>query len=288
MKLALGTAQFGLDYGISNTQGQVCPAEVNKILNIAQQHNINTLDTAPAYGNSELVIGKSNIANQFKIISKIPALKNNEINIERYIKNSLSMLKTNKLDAVLFHHVSDIISHPLAIDRFNTLLKLKEKEVITKVGISVYTPEQLKYCVEHYQIDIVQLPLNCLDQRFIQAGWLDKLASKGIEVHCRSLFLQGLLLMAPSNRNNYFSPFSEPLNAFINAAKKFGISPLTLALAIACQQESINKIVLGCCNNNELKDIIHAYKVAINFKEDLSFLACSNEKLLIASNWELN
>jgi len=110
MKLALGTTQFGLDYGVSNSQGQVCPNEVTKILSLAKQAGINTLDTAPAYGNSEQVLGATRLTQQFSIVSKIPALSNNEIDIEHYVKSSLQHLNIKKLSAVLFHQVQDIIS----------------------------------------------------------------------------------------------------------------------------------------------------------------------------------
>jgi aryl-alcohol dehydrogenase-like predicted oxidoreductase len=285
MKLALGTAQFGLDYGISNTQGQVCLSEVNKILTLARQENIDTLDTAPAYGDSENVLGKTGLASQFNIISKIPALKSNDISIEQYIETSLQQINIEKFSAVLFHHVDDIISSPLAQKRFDSLLKQKELGRITKIGISVYKPEQLEFCVRHYPIDIVQLPLNCIDQRFINTNWLDKLADTNIEIHCRSIFLQGLLLMEPKSLPSYFSLFKKYFQRFSDTANQLKISPLSLALAIGHQHDSIEKIVVGCCNEKQLSEIISAYTAAKEINEDLSSLACENENLIIPSNW---
>jgi len=285
MKLALGTAQFGLDYGISNTQGKVCPNEVNKILTLANQENIDTLDTAPAYGDSERILGETHLTKQFNIISKIPALKSNDTGIEQYIDTSLLQLKTNKLDAVLFHHVDDIISSPLAKNRLAALIKQKEQDKIAKIGISVYKPEQLEFCIKHYPIDIVQLPLNCIDQRFINTNWLNKLADKKIEIHCRSIFLQGLLLMEPGSLPSYFSPFKHYFQRFSDTAKQLKVSKLSLALAIGNQHNGIEKIVVGCCNVKQLSEIISAYTVAKEINEDLSSLACENEGLIIPSNW---
>jgi len=288
MKLALGTVQFGLDYGVSNTQGQVCPEEVNKILAVAQQQGINTLDTAPAYGNSEEVLGKTDLAYKFKIVSKIPALSDNNIDIEEYVKASLKSLNIESLDTVLFHHVNDIISSTHAQSRFNALLKLKEQGKTAKVGISVYTLEQLEFCVKHYPLDIVQLPLNCMDQRFINTGWLDKLADNNIEVHCRSIFLQGLLLIDPEQLPNYFLPFKKFFQLFWDTAQQLKVSPLSLALAIGHQYNSIDKMVVGCCNTKQLSEIIHSYQVAKMLDVDLSSLNSTNEQLILPQNWQVN
>jgi len=285
MKLALGTAQFGLDYGVSNTQGQVCPSEVNTILTLAKQENINMLDTASAYGDSENVLGKTGLAKQFNVISKIPPLNDNDIDVEQYVKISLQQLNIEKLAAVLFHHVDDIISSPFAQERFNALIKIKEQEKATKIGISVYTPEQLEFCIKHYPIDIVQLPMNCIDQRFINTKWLNKLADKNIEIHCRSIFLQGLLLMEPESLPSYFTPFKNYFQRFSDTAEQLKVSQLSLALAIGTQHKSIEKIVVGCCSAKQLSEIIRAYTTAKEINEDLSSLVCENENLIIPSNW---
>lgn len=288
MRLALGTVQFGLNYGISNTQGQVCIKEIDNILETAKKYRIHVLDTATSYGESETLLGKKKLSHHFNFISKIPALKQNDINIEQYVEASLSKLQISQLEAVLFHHVDDIISSPFSSKRFSALSELKSRDKVNKIGVSVYTPEQLEYCFEHYKIDIVQLPLSCLDQRFIQTGWLDKLANADIEVHCRSLFLQGLLLMSPHQLNSYFLPYSHFLKSFANTAKNFDVSPLTLALAVGCQQQAIDKMVVGCCNVDQLKEIISAYQMACHLKEDLSFLACNDENLIMPNNWNLD
>jgi len=252
MKLAIGTAQFGLNYGISNNQGQVCPNEVSKILALAKHENINTLDTAPAYGDSEKVLGGTGITAQFNIVSKVPALNDKDINIEQYVNASIQQLNIETLSAVLFHQVEDIISSTHAKSRFNALLALKKQNKINKIGISVYTPEQLKFCVNNYPIDIVQLPLNCFDQRFINTGWLEKLADKKIEIHARSIFLQGLLLMKQEQLPSYLSTYKGRFKRFIDTAQQLNISTLSLALAIGCQQKNIDKILVGCCSVKQL------------------------------------
>ncbi len=285
MRLALGTAQFGLDYGVSNTQGQVHPDEVKEILTFAKHQGISLLDTAPAYGGSEQVLGQSCITSQFEIISKIPALENANANIEQYVKTSLEKLKQKKLAGILFHHVEDVMSLSEGRKRFKALTDMKLSGKIDKVGISVYTPKQLDFCLKNHPVDIVQLPLNCLDQRFISTGQLDELAERNIEVHCRSIFLQGLLLMDFKHLPAYFEPFKHYFKHFLDTAEQLKVSTLSLALALGCQQSSISSIVVGCCSVNQLSEIITAYKLAANIDEDLSSLACEDVKLLIPSNW---
>jgi len=289
IKLALGTVQFGCDYGVSNDQGQVSAQEINNILSLAAEVGITTLDTASIYGNSEQALGQSKLASQFNIVSKIPSLESAESSdkIKQIIEKSLTQLKITQLDAVLFHQVDDLIHTPLAQARLDTLIEQKKSGSIKKLGVSVYTPTQLKYCLNNFNIDIVQLPLNALDQRFIATGLLEKLAARGIEVHCRSVFLQGLLLMDIKELAPYFLPYLAPLKKFAKMAQTLTISPLALSLAIACQQKHINKIIVGCCNEQQLQEIIDAYRIAKTITDDLTSLAYHDEQLILPYNWQL-
>ncbi|MBL4911533.1 MAG: aldo/keto reductase, partial [Alteromonadaceae bacterium] len=276
------------DYGVSNNQGQVSLQEVNNILSLATEVGITTLDTASAYGNSEQVLGQSKLASQFNIVSKIPPLKetDSQNEIDQFIEKSLIQLKVKQLDAVLFHQVDDLIHSPLAQTRVEALIQQKKSGNIKKIGISIYTPEQLEYCINNFNIDIVQLPLNALDQRFITTGWLAKLTERGIEVHCRSVFLQGLLLMDIKALAPYFLPYLLPLKKFAQMEKKLAISHLVLSLVIACQQKHINKIVVGCCNVKQLQEIINTYNITLTIKENLAALAYPDENLLLPNNWK--
>ena len=85
----------------------------------------------------------------------------------------------------------------------------------------------------------------------------------------------------------YFSPYLKQLKIFTDSAKYYNVSPLALALAIGCQQQAVTKIVVGCCNTKQLQEIVDAYYIAVEFKEDLSVLACTDEKLLLPNHWKL-
>ncbi|NQY62761.1 MAG: aldo/keto reductase [Alteromonadaceae bacterium] len=286
MKLALGTAQFGLNYGISNQQGQVALSEIEKILLFAKSVGITTLDTASAYGESENILGKLSISQDFDIVSKISALKEDEKNIAAYLTNSLHSLNSKQLNAVMFHNADDLLTSPYAKQRFLDLIQQKKQGKVKKIGVSVYTPEQVNLCLKYYPIDIVQLPLNCLDQRFIKSGCLTTLAKANVEIHCRSVFLQGLLLMVNETLDDFFIPYLSYLKQFWQMAQKNNLSLLSLALSIASKQTEVNKIVVGCCTVTQLEEIVKAYETAENFSGDHSILACNNDKLIIPSNWQ--
>ena len=158
MKLALGTAQFGLDYGITNSGGQVQIDEVRKILNLAKNNNINTLDTAPEYGNSEQVLGDVNTCD-FKIVTKTrnfnqAVIGNKEINLlTSDFKKSLKLLKQKSVYSVLVHNANDLLK-PGADKIIKQLQILKQKGLLTKIGVSIYSDNQVQQIIDGFDIDL--------------------------------------------------------------------------------------------------------------------------------------
>ena len=188
MKITLGTVQFGLDYGISNTNGQVCEREVEKILHIASVNGIDTLDTAHAYGTAEKVLGKFDLS-RFKIVTK---LFDNDL-----LENSLSDMNVSQVYAVMFHRENQINDKT-----WGYFERIKAEGLVEKIGVSAYSPEVLRDIVSKYPVDIVQVPMNILDFSFYDV--IKEMKQKNIEVHTRSAFLQGLLLMPADSLSDYF------------------------------------------------------------------------------------
>ena len=225
-KLALGTAQFGFDYGISNIFGRVKNMEISSILKLAKNNNINLLDTAKAYGNSEDVIGNFKKDN-FIIITKLAAVPKNCKDVESYVQasvsDSLKKLKVKNLYGVLLHEPSDLFGDK-GPELINSLNQLKFSKKVKKIGVSIYGPDQLEKIIKLLKIDIVQAPLNLVDRRLERSGWLAKLCNLGIEVHVRSVFLQGLLLMPqkklPKNFEKWKYKFDEWYLKLKNKKKK--------------------------------------------------------------------
>ena len=148
MKLALGTAQFGMDYGISSPGTMISHNEAFNIINYSRQCGINFLDTAPSYGNSEEVIGSLGLKD-FSVVTKSrhfhqETLGKNEKNLLLSdFNNSLEILNLRKIYGVLVHNSIDLFKTG-SQEIYDGLLWLKKNGFVDKIGVSVYTNDQLK------------------------------------------------------------------------------------------------------------------------------------------------
>jgi aryl-alcohol dehydrogenase-like predicted oxidoreductase len=260
-KLSLGTVQFGLDYGVTNQNGQVTIDTARNILNIAKQNNIRTLDTASLYGNSEQVLGEIGI-NDCRVITKTTFLKNdiNEV-IDNFYK-SLEKLNRDKVEGLLIHNIGDIENHQFDT-LFSKLSELKKEGLVEKIGFSTYTPEQIDFLLNAFDFDLIQVPFNVFDNRLIIGGQLKKLKSKDIEVHARSVFLQGLLLDFDS-LGGYFSNWEKKFDDYQKMVKDSGLSLLEYALNFSLNVEEIDKVLVGVNNKKQLIEIVEASHKKIN------------------------
>lgn len=274
-KIVLGTVQFGLDYGISNRDGQTPSTEVKAILQEALNHGITFLDTAYVYGNSEKVLGECELANQFQIISKFPRLQTDRT-LESYLVESLSLLKQDSLYGYLAHD-ADSISEPI----WSELLRLKEKKLVRKVGFSLYTPRQLRKLLDRNFIpNIVQVPYNLFDRRF--EGDFEMLKTLGVEIHTRSVFLQGLFFLQPNLLPTHFNrvkPLLEKLR------KTFDNKTLAGHLLNFClKNPSIDRIVIGVNQASQLASNISQLNLS-STDLDWSEYQLSDESILLPYNW---
>ena len=162
-KIALGTVQFGLDYGAYNIGGQVDFIEVKKIIDLSLAYGIDTIDTASTYGNSESVLGNIGIAN-FDIITKTSSLDNGVKKVVDDFYNSLERLNVDKVNGLLIHDFNDV-THPEFKVLFKYLKDLKQQGKIDKVGFSTYIPSQVDFLLDNFEFDLIQLPFNVFDNR---------------------------------------------------------------------------------------------------------------------------
>jgi len=194
-KIGLGTAQFGLDYGVTNLDGITPESQVQEIINFSRENNIKLIDTSINYGKSELVLGKANI-NSFDVITKVPRIANSKSYYHDYsslLGQSIQKLQINSLSGVLFHDANDLLSKD-GMDKFNAMKELKAEGLVDRIGVSVYDVASTYDIINNFEIDIVQGPLNIFDRRFLTSGLLKDLKKSSIEFHARSIFLQGILL----------------------------------------------------------------------------------------------
>ena len=286
-KLALGTAQFGLKYGLANMADKVPSDMVAQLLEIASACDITMLDTAIAYGDSEQVLGRYNLT-KFEIVSKLPAVPSDCSNVEEWVLEqtiaSLKRLKTDKLNDLLLHKPAQLLGTN-GEKIYKSILKLKEQGMVDQIGVSVYGPDELSELIKRFDFDVIQAPMNIFDRRMENTGMLKQLKKAGAAIHIRSAFLQGLLLMPSEKIPVYFAPWASLIKQYHQWLNQQGISPLQACLSYLNQHIDIDKIIVGVDNIWQMKQIIAAIDAPIADMPD--FLQSVDEGLINPSRWQL-
>ncbi len=282
MKFILGSAQLGFKYGLKKKK--INNKELDKIREILKKNSLSTFDTAINYGNSQKRIG--NLKIKKKIITKIKLPKNNRINFKNWydkvLLNTLDDLKTKKIYALLIHNTSDILrKNP---ELLNAVLKSKREKLVSKVGISVYDLKEVNDVLKFWKPDIIQIPLNIFDQRFLKKNFLKKLKNQNIEIHVRSCFLNGVLLKDKLNKGNLKS--RDLFKKFINWCKKKKISQLAACLHFVKKIKYIDGVVVGFDSSKQLKEIMYSFKKKLVLVPN--DFANNERKLIDPRKWRTN
>ncbi len=292
LKVGLGTAQFGLDYGIANASGKTPPAEVQRILVAAHGAGLRLLDTAYLYGDSEEALGRGlPPGHEFRIVTKTPKFPDGFGAAEARLLQetftaSLRKLGVPRVYALLAHQADDLLGADG--DRFmDALAALKDSGLVTKVGASVYSPAQVDGLLSRARIDVIQIPFNVLDQRLLRGGQLAALQAAGVEVHARSIFLQGALLMEAAALPAFLSPARPLLQRLGAAAAAVGLSPLQAALAFVLERPEVSHAVVGVCDEGQLREILEAAgsPSSKSARLDWSQFHCGEETVVNPALW---
>jgi len=282
MKLAIGTVQFGINYGINNKNGIPSDIDVSEILDLSLKNNINYLDTSISYGNSEERISKL-ASNKFKIITKSSNVKCSE-ELTLSILSSLSTLETECVYGFLFHNADNLIDNH---DLWSTLVKFKNEKKVNKIGYSIYDTKQIDYLLDKGFIpDIVQLPYSLLDRKFEK--YFMKLKKLGTEIHVRSVFLQGLYFINNKQLPQKLLPLKKYLDNIESICNEFNVSIGELALNFVYENKFIDKIIVGVDSPNQLKQNINIIK---NWNSNkiinklISNITVKEQHLLSPVNW---
>jgi len=262
-KLVLGTVQFGLDYGVTNQLGQVPKKNIRKILDFAKENGINSLDTAPAYGDSEKILGEIGVED-FDIISKTNSLNDGVNLVESKFQISLEKLGKKQLEGLLVHNINDIKN--IHFDElYKMMFRLKKEGLVKKIGFSAYTPDQVDFLLANVDFDLIQLPFNVFDTRLIEGGQLKLLKTNNVEIHARTVFLQGVLLDFNS-LSEYFIEWKDQFIDYQSMVRESGLSLLEYSLQFVMNMPEIDKVLVGVNSINQLKEIILAASTKNNVK----------------------
>ena len=257
-KLGLGTAQFGLDYGVSNTRGRLAEAEAGVILQLCAQAGVAVVDTAAQYGGAEAVIGRIlPRPNPFRLVTKTARLSDGLDRLEAEARASLERLGVGRAGAILVHQAADLLG-PDGPALWARLRRLKDQGLFERIGVSAYPGDDPLGLARRFKPDLMQLPASLLDQRLIQGGVLNEIAALGVEIHLRSIFLQGLLFMPREGLPARLTEAGPRLSRIRRSIAEAGADPLQAALAFALARPEASTVVVGVTSAAELRAILAA------------------------------
>jgi spore coat polysaccharide biosynthesis protein SpsF (cytidylyltransferase family)/aryl-alcohol dehydrogenase-like predicted oxidoreductase len=277
-RLGLGTVQFGQAYGISNQRGQVPSHEARAILARAARAGVGLLDTAANYGEAEQVLSQIDTAG-FRIVSKTISVQQGIDRVVARARQSARVL--GRLDLLLVHAAGDLLG-PQGDALWLALRTLKDEGVTGGIGISTYVAEDPAALAQRFRPDAMQVPFSLLDQRLLRDGSLARLKDLGVEVHARSLFLQGLLFMDRlPEKLEYAAPELQAVKARIAAA---GATPLAAALGFVLSRPEVDVAVIGVAALKQLDEIFAA---AAKPPPELDWASCAlgDVRVLTPSLW---
>lgn len=283
MQLAIGTAQFRMMYGISCPSKLMSSDKIQQILVRAWEMGIRVLDTAPAYGDIENLLLELMGNHSFSVVSKIPAIPRNysKDSIDAYINESIRKTQFrlgSHLQTLLFHCGEDLLSTYGEIIWASATSAIAGTSI--QLGVSCYSPYEMLNICKHYPIQVAQIPGNAFDQRLL----MSEISS--IELHLRSVFLQGLLLLDPKVAVARLPSSAKVIQAWHVWCREKELTPLHAALSVVKGMVSAKYCIVGLDSLSHLEQIIEAWENT----EALSapMLAIENENIIDPRKWLIN
>ena len=289
-KLCVGTANWTQDYGSVPGKPQYQVDDLDELFNSMTALDVRMFDTAPAYGNAEELLGARLLEHQHTV-TKTPHIAEETISakslktVETSLLSSLRLLRTDKVYALLVHNVHDLFK-PNGSRLADTMQKLLRLGLVEHIGFSAYTVDEVERGLTAMDANIVQLPMNILDQRFLRCGLLAKLGRKGIEVHARSPFLQGVLLSDPRQLPAHFDPVKDKIASMQSLARELSIDIQRLAYEFVAQHQDVGKVVVGFRSAAEFSSLFtQGDKVELVAQSVLQDFYVDDESLILPTLW---
>jgi aryl-alcohol dehydrogenase-like predicted oxidoreductase len=281
MKLFIGTAQFGFKYGLNKTQ--IKKSEIKNIEKILKKKSLKKFDTAINYGESEKIIGNFNIKKKVITKIKLPIKKPKDLKkwFDEKLNLSLKKLKVKSLYGLLIHDTADILGKNMEF--LNILLDYQKKRFISKLGISVYEVSEVNRVLKFWKPEIIQMPVNIFDHRFLNNNLLYKLKKLNIELHVRSCFLQGVLLKKKIRIGNFKS--KKIFSSFSNWCQKKKISKLEACIHFIKKIKQIDYLIVGVDNSSHLQEIISSFNKNLIFVPN--YFMNNDKNLIDPRKWKI-
>ena len=200
-------------------------------------------------------------------------------------KNSLINLNRKSINGILVHNSEDLV-HDDGEYLWEELNKLKENKIIEKIGVSVYDLKNTEKLLK-YKIDIIQIPINIFDQRFLNSGMIKDLNKKDIEIHARSIFLQGILGIDPYTSNNLPQELNILLKNFVEYLKPFNLSTVEGAIIFIFNLKQLSKFIIGFNKVDEIKIIKNTVQNKLLNNLDFSSFKITNKNLIDPRFWSM-
>lgn len=282
-RIGIGSAQFGMNYGINNQSGEIEKDEIYNLLNYAKSVGVDLIDTAYAYGNSEVKLGQNDL-DGFKVISKLPAISKVE-DVRKYLDKSLNKLKCEKLYGYLIH---DFKTYQKDLGIIAELMQERNAGKIDKIGFSLYYEKDLEVLLHaDVEFDLIQLPFNIFDRRF--EPYFEELSDLSVEIHVRSIYLQGLFFVNPEDLKGNLIGLKKELQFTQEIISDFDESIANICWWYVFSNSKIDYVIVGVDSVKQLQDNIDKSKKdpPTNVLRELEQIEIKNKDLLIPSNWIL-
>ena len=290
--ICIGTAQFGMPYGIANKSGRPDTNEVLSIVNLASENNIWFYDTAQDYGNSENLLGKAfsqlRINDRVRCITKIhPDLKDRNVaTIIQSVRQSMQRLQVSQLWGLLAHRVEQVRDSRT----LKAVAQMKEEGLVKFWGATVYDPKDAMDLTRKLSIDIIQVPFNMLDKRLLDCGFFNAAKDYGKKVIVRSIFLQGLLFLSRDELSARGMEWAVPqLLEFRKRFDALKVSLESFALQSVLKKAGEIMVIVGVGKTSQLVRNIGAFRSPVIPGDMIDAwwqeLPDYSEKLLNPSKW---
>lgn len=256
-QLIIGTAQFGSAYGATNTVGRLSDETVGAILRASADADVRVIDTARGYGDAEsrLASWLPRIGGSWRVITKLTVDDVDPARLVSEMRATRARLACDRLD-VLLHRPADLAGARGA-DLLASLRAARDAGVIGQFGVSVYATDELARCLEAApDLGLVQYPGSIVDRRMLDDPWVHELAANGVEMHVRSVLLQGLLMADPEALRERSVDLAHAVSTIDDLAARAGVSRLACLIGFVRARPAISGVVVGATSHDEWLEIL--------------------------------